>query len=59
MKLIVPKCGWTPPSYLDAILDVTELDIGRQLCTTSTQYVGGLSENERIESMVDRRSENS
>jgi len=44
---------------LDAILDATELDIGGQSCTTTSKDVGELSDNERSESMVDRRSENS
>lgn len=44
---------------LDAVLDATELDIGGQLCTTTPQYVIGLSHNAHSESMVDSRSENS
>ena len=43
--------------YLDAILDATELDIRGQSCTTISKDVSGLSDNERSESMVDRRSE--
>ena len=46
-------------SDLDAILGATKLDTGGQLCTTTPQYVSGLSDNRRSESMVDRRSENS
>ena len=46
-------------SDLDAILDATELDIRGQSCTTNSKDVSGLSDNERSESMVDRRSENS
>jgi hypothetical protein len=45
--------------YLDAILDATELDMSGQSCTTTSKDVGELSDNERSESMVDRRSENS
>ena len=45
--------------YLDAILDATELDMSGQSCTTTPKDVSGLSDNERSESMVDRRSENS
>jgi len=33
--------------------------MGGQLCTTNSEDVSGLSDNERSESMVDRRSENS
>ena len=46
-------------SDLDAILDATELDMGGQSCTTTLKDVSGLSDNERSESMVDRRFENS
>ena len=45
--------------YLDAILDTTELDMSGQSCTTTSKDVGEFSDNERSESMVDRRSENS
>ena len=45
--------------YLDAILDATELDMSGQSCTTTSKDVGELSDNERSESVVDRRSENS
>ena len=45
--------------YLDAILDATELDMSEQSCTTTSKDVVELSDNERSESMVDRRSENS
>ena len=45
--------------YLDAILDATELDMSGQSCATTSKDVGELSDNERSESMVDRRSENS
>ena len=45
--------------YLGAILDATELDMSGQSCTTTSKDVGELSDNERSESMVDRRSENS
>ena len=45
--------------YLDAILDATELDMGGRSFTTIPRDVSGLSDNERSESMVDRRSENS
>ena len=44
---------------LDAILDATELDMGGRSFTTIPRDVSGLSDNERSESMVDRRSENS
>jgi hypothetical protein len=46
-------------SNLDAILDATELDMGGQACTTTSKDVSELSDNERSESVVDRRSENS
>jgi len=46
-------------SDLDAILDATELDIRGHSCTTNSEDVSGLSDYERSESMVDRRSENS
>jgi hypothetical protein len=46
-------------SPLDAILDATELDIGGQSCTTIPRDVRGLSDTERSESVVDKRSENS
>ena len=45
--------------YLDAILDATELDMSGQSFRTTSKDVGKLSDNERSESMVDRRSENS
>jgi hypothetical protein len=45
--------------YLDAILDATELDMSGQSCTTTSKDAGELSDNERSESVVDRRSENS
>ena len=47
-----------PDSDLDAILDATELDTRGQSCTTNSKDVSGLRDNERSESMVDRRSEN-
>ena len=46
-------------SDLDAILDATELDIRGQSCTTIPKDVSGFSDNERSESVADRRSENS
>jgi hypothetical protein len=46
-------------SLLDAILDATKLDMGGSLCTTTSKDVGELSDNERSESVVDRRSEKS
>ena len=46
-------------SYLDAILDATELDMGGQSCKAISKDVGGLSDNERSESVLDRTSENS
>ena len=55
----MPKRGRTPLSDLDAILDATELDIGGQLCTSTRQYVSGMRDNVRSESMLDRRFENS
>lgn len=45
-------------SHSDAILDATELDMSGQSCTTASKDVSGLSDNERSESLVDRRSEN-
>ncbi len=44
---------------MDAILDAIELDIGELLWTPVPKDVSGLSDNERSESVVDRRSENS
>jgi hypothetical protein len=44
---------------LDAILDATDVEKGEQPWTPKYGDVGVLSDNERSESMVDRRSENS
>ncbi len=44
---------------LDAILGATVRDVGGQSCTTTSKDVSGLSDTERSELMVDRRSENS
>ena len=59
MKLQVPKRGWTLPSDLDARMDATQGFKGAHRRTNCIQTVSGLSDNERSESMVDRRSENS
>ena len=50
---------WTSPSGLDASLDATQGFKGAHRRTISIQTVSELSDNERSESMVDGRSENS
>ena len=44
---------------LDAILGATVRHFGGQSCTTTSKDVSGLSDTERSELMIDRRSENS
>lgn len=55
----MPKLGRTPTSDLDANLDAIQLINDGLVRTNEDQAVSEWSDNERGESAVDRRSENS